>query len=342
MFLIDGIKVFISYIRSADLWAFWVVFLVHVLISLLAGLICHRMFPARYKKPQAAVIGLIFLFAFVTPIIGAIGLWWITRATFRSIQVSHRLAVPQLIELPIFDVQTKESIQVGRGSLRSKLNQGAAPDVRMQSLLTLQAVPNRTANPILENLLSDDADDVRLVAFGMLDSQEKSISHQIRHELDRLGDGDIPPSQRFDCFRQLAQLNWELVYAGLAQGGLRKHIIGQSLHYVTEALALCPILHRPPDAGLLFLQGRIALDQKNIEEAKRCIDEAVKAGYSPSSAAMLLAEVAFLHADVETVIGIMQDVATKNYTARARAVRDYWLQTDTKSFIREREIITHL
>lgn len=329
-------------LHSANTWIFWMVLLAHIATSLVAGFVIYAMFPPRYQHPRAAVIGLIFLFAFATPILGAVGLWWITRATFRSIQVSQRIAVPHLIEMPIFDVQTKESIQVGQGSLRSKLNQGAAPELRMQSLLTLQAVPNRTANPILENLLSDDADDVRLVAFGMLDSQEKSISQQIRHELDRLGDGDIPPAQRFDCFRQLAQLNWELVYAGLAQGGLRKHIIGQSLHYVIEALALCSILNRPPDAGLLFLQGRIALDQKNIEEAKRCIDEAVQAGYSPSSAAMLLAEVAFLHNDIGAVTTIMQDVATKNYTARARAVRDYWLQTDTKSFIREREIITHL
>lgn len=323
-------------------WTFWLVLVAHILLSLVAGWLIHALFPPRYQHPRKAVVGLIFVFSFVLPVVGAVGLWWITRATFRSIQASQRIAIPKLIELPIFDVQTKESIQVGQGSLRSKLNQSAAPDVRMQSLLTLQAVPNRTANPILENLLSDDADDVRLVAFGMLDSQEKSISQQIRHELDRLGDGDIPPLQRFDCFRQLAQLNWELVYAGLAQGGLRKHIIGQSLHYVTEALALCPVLNRPPDAGLLFLQGRIALDQRNIEEAKRCIDEAVQAGYSSSSAAMLLAEVAFLHTDIDAVVTIMQDVATKNYTARARAVRDYWLQTDTKSFIREREIITHL
>ena len=328
--------------QESHAWTFWLVLVAHILLSLVAGWLIHALFPPRYQHPRKAVVGLIFVFSFVLPVVGAVGLWWITRATFRSIQASQRIAIPKLIELPIFDVQTKESIQVGQGSLRSKLNQSAAPDVRMQSLLTLQAVPNRTANPILENLLSDDADDVRLVAFGMLDSQEKSISQQIRHELDRLGDGDIPPLQRFDCFRQLAQLNWELVYAGLAQGGLRKHIIGQSLHYVTEALALCPVLNRPPDAGLLFLQGRIALDQRNIEEAKRCIDEAVQAGYSSSAAAMLLAEVAFLHTDIDAVVTIMQDVATKNYTARARAVRDYWLQTDTKSFIREREIITHL
>ena len=331
-----------AFLQSASAWLFWIVLLAHLALSLVAGVVIHTHFPHRYQHPKKSVIGLIFLFSFILPVLGAVGLWWVTRATFRTIQASQRLAVPQLIEMPIFDVQTKESIQVGQGSLRSKLNHAAPPEVRMQSLLTLQAVPNRTANPILENLLSDDADDVRLVAFGMLDSQEKSISQQIRHELDRLGDGDIPPSQRFDCFRQLAQLNWELVYSGLAQGGLRKHIIGQSLHYVTEALALCPILNRPPDAGLLFLQGRIALDEKNIDEAQRCINEAVKAGYSPSSAAMLLAEVAFLHTDIEQVIHIMQDVATKNYTARARAVRDYWLQTDTKSFIREREIITHL
>ena len=328
--------------QESHAWTFWLVLVAHILLSLVAGWLIHALFPPRYQHPRKAVVGLIFVFSFVLPVVGAVGLWWITRATFRSIQASQRIAIPKLIELPIFDVQTKESIQVGQGSLRSKLNQSAAPDVRMQSLLTLQAVPNRTANPILENLLSDDADDVRLVAFGMLDSQEKSISQQIRHELDRLGDGDIPPLQRFDCFRQLAQLNWELVYAGLAQGGLRKHIIGQSLHYVTEALALCPVLNRPPDAGLLFLQGRIALDQRNIEEAKHCIDEAVQAGCSSSSAAMLLAEVAFLHTDIDAVVTIMQDVATKNYTARARAVRDYWLQTDTKSFIREREIITHL
>lgn len=330
-----------SILQSTDSWVFWQFVMGYSLFSMIMGLGVYIVFPKRYQNPRIATIGLIFLFAFTTPL-GAIGFWWIIRSTFHSIQSSQQLAVPLLIEIPVFDVQTKESIQVGQGSLRSKLNEHSTPEIRMQSLLTLQTVPNRTANPILENLLSDNTDDVRLVAFGMLDSQEKAISQQIRHELDRLADDDIPPIQRFDCFRQLAQLNWELVYAGLAQGGLRKHIIGQALHYATEALALCPSLHKPPDAGLLFLQGRIALDQKDIATAKRCIDGSVKAGYSPSSAAMLLAELAFLQGDIDSVTTMMKEVETKNYTARARAVRDYWLQTDIKSFIREREIITHI
>ena len=125
----------------------------------------------------------------------------------------------------------------------------------MQSLLTLQAVPNRVANPILEELLGDTTEDVRLVAFGMLDAAEKKIAKEIRFETERQSQ-DLTREQRYDALQRLAELNWELVYACLIQGELRLHILQQARTHLEAALAL----GIPPGSGLIFLQGKILLE----------------------------------------------------------------------------------
>ncbi|MEI2814821.1 MAG: hypothetical protein V9E91_14095 [Burkholderiaceae bacterium] len=316
---------------------FWLITLGHALVSVAASFFAYLLLPRRYKVPRLAVIATLFCFAFIAPVVGAIGLLLITRISLRPLQESERFAVPVAVDLPVFDVQSKDQSRNGQGAIRSRLHTAVPGATRMQSLLTLQAVPNRVANPILETLLSDNTDDVRLVAFGMLDSQEKKISRQIRQELDRLPH-DLTLAQRFDCLRQLAQLNWELVYSGLAQGELRKHIVEQSAMYADQALEL----GAEPDPGLMFLRCRIFLEQGDADAAEDAIHQAVNLGFPKASAWMLLAEIAFRKRNFAAVHEYMLQISDQNFTSRARAVRDYWLRVDLESTPHDRRFLPHL
>ena len=251
------------WVSSVAVSTFWMVLGSHALISVVAALATYLLLPSRFRQPRVTVSSLMFSFAFIAPVMGALGLLILVRANLGKATDDTRVAVPVSLDLPVYDVQTDEHHRGGQGAARSRLGNEVPSDMRMQSLLTLQAVPNRVANPILEELLGDTTEDVRLVAFGMLDAAEKKIAKEIRFETERQSQ-DLTREQRYDALQRLAELNWELVYACLIQGELRLHILQQARTHLEAALAL----GIPPGSGLIFLQGKILLELGELVGAR--------------------------------------------------------------------------
>lgn len=309
----------------------------HAIACAIVAVSCYMLLPARYRRPRGQVLLLLFCFSFIAPVIGALGILLITRYALRRITRQHRYATPRTVEPPVYDVQGTDAMRRGQSSIRSRLDPNVPRDIRMQALLTLQAVPGRVANPILEGLLGDDVDDVRLLAFGMLDSEEKKISTHIQHELTLLA-GELDEVQRRACQLHLAELHWEMVYAGLAQGELRRHILGQALDYLTQALA-----HEPePTPGMLFLKGRIQLTQGHIEDAATTIEQALQLGLSPASALPYLAEIAFKQRHFDRVADYMAQVSRLHIAPKTRAIADLWTGRDTVSKLSDHKLLPHL
>ena len=321
----------------SSIYAFAGVLTLHILASAIVASGTYVLQPKRFQEPRTMVWLLLFTFAFIAPVIGAVGMLLIIRTTLRLESSSIRHAVPTSVNLPEYDVQSKDVNRSGQGAIRSRLGKNVPGDVRMQSLMTLQAVPNRVANPILEDLLGDSTDDVRLVAFGMLDAEEKKLNAHIQRERNHL-EKDINPEQRYACLRHLAELHWELIYASLAQGELRRHILGQARSYVDAALQL----DVPTDSGLTFLHGRILLAQGDIENAQKALEEAIALGQPLTSALPYLAEMAFKRRDFALVKQFMEQLAELNVASRTRAIADFWTGRDKVSNFSDRRYIPHI
>jgi hypothetical protein len=74
-----------------------------------------------------------------------------------------------------------------RARLRAQLGNTRAPlPERMTALVAMQSMPTRTASPVLRELLADSTDDIRPLAYGMLDGAEKQLTQKILAELPRL------------------------------------------------------------------------------------------------------------------------------------------------------------
>lgn len=335
--LADALLLMSPLMLDTALSSFGWVLLMHVSVSLVAAWATYFLLPFRFRQPRLAVMTLMFCFAFVAPAIGAVGLLLITRLNLQKPLEETRLAVPQAVDLPLYDVQTKETNRSGQGAIRSRLSEAVPSDLRMQSLLTLQAVPNRVSNPILEDLLGDSTDDVRLVAFGMLDAEEKKISKEIRFETERLG-RNLPPEQRYDALTHLAELNWELVYACLAQGELRQHILAQARTHVDAALAM----GITPASGLVFLQARILMEQGETADAERAIHRAMELGQPKTSALPYLAEIAFRRREFVQVKTIMEKLSMLNLASQTRAVEDFWVKRDNEINFSDRKYLPHI
>jgi hypothetical protein len=324
-------------IISSSMPAFVGVLAAHALACAIVASSCYLLMPAHFKKPRAVVWLLMFDFAFIAPVIGAIGMLLMTRATLRQTADKSRLAVPVSLDLPEYDVQGKDINRSGQGAIRSRLGVNVPGNIRMQSLLTLQAVPNQVSNPILEGLLGDSTDDVRLVAFGMLDAEEKKLSVHIQREREALL-GDLTLEQRYTCLRHLAELHWELIYASHAQGELRNHILGQTRKYLDAAFAVGV----PANSGLLFLKGRILLAQGAMEEAEDLIKQAVALGQPKISALPYLAEIAFKRREFGLVKQLMQQLVELNVAARTRAIADFWSGCDNVTHFSDRRYLPHI
>lgn len=310
---------------------------VHAALSLAVAAWCLPLMPVRLRRQRLATLLLLFNFAFVAPLVGPACILLITRRSLRHAQHQSRQAHPASVALPEYDVQASDNIRSSQGSIRSRLEPQVPGNIRMQALLTLQAVPGRVANPILEDLLGDDTDDVRLLAFGMLDSEEKKISLNIQHERAQL-ETELTIEQRFDCLRHLAELHWELIYACLAQGELRRHILGQAREYLESALAT----GIPPSPGLLLLQGRILLAQEDMDAAEEVFSRALAQGLPAVSVIPYLAEIHFLRRQFDRVHELLQQLARLNTAARTTAVVNLWTGRETVSKLDDRNLLPHI
>ena len=280
---------------------------------------------------------LLFCFAAIAPVLGSLCILLISYTTLRQALDVHNHAKPQTVALPEFEARSQQTSRAGQGAIRSRLTAQVPSTVRMQSLLTLQAVPSRVANPILESLLGDETDDVRLIAFGMLDAEEKKLSVHIHQEQKNL-ETPLSSRARYDCLRHLAELHQELIYAGLAHGGLKTHNLNQAWKYLDMVLAM----DEQHACGIYFLKGRILLAQGETQQARDAFTFAMQLGQSPASVLPYLAELAFEQRAFATVHAHLQNLAQLQVASRTTAIVDIWTGRDSVLRFRDRRILQHI
>lgn len=304
--------------------------------AILAGSTFHLL-PGRYRERPLWTWLLMFDFAFIAPVIGPLGILFIARSTVSRARSASVLAQPRSLSLPEYDIGTRDPQRAGQGAIRSRLGHNVPAATRMKSLLTLQAVPSRVANPIREELLGDTTDDVRLVAFGMLEAEEKRLTVHIHREQKNL---ELPLSKRarFDCLVHLAELHWELIYSALVQGELRRHILGEAREYIDAALAL----GEPHESGILLLKGKILLAQGEAAQAEAALREALTLGHSEMSVLPFLAELAFRRRDFNQVRRHMQHLYQHHVASRGMPIVDLWAASERASLNRDQLAVHHL
>lgn len=323
--------------HSTSVAAFVSLWLLHATTCAILATSSLLLMPSKDRRTLHWTWALLFCFALIAPVLGSLSILLITRTTLRHALDNQHHAKPQSVALPEFEVRSQQVGRAGQGAIRSRLTTQVPSDVRMRSLLTLQAVPSRVANPILEELLSDDTDDVRLIAFGMLDAEEKKLSVHIHREQKNLESAQSSRAH-YDCLRHLAELHLELIYSGLAHGGLKTHNLNQAWKYLEMAL----VMDEQHECGIYFLKGRILLAQGKTEPAHGALTQAMQLGQSPASVLPYLAELAFEQREFSMVRTHMQSLAFLQVASRTSAVVDLWTGRDSVLKFRDRRILQHI
>ncbi|MGZ8229542.1 MAG: tetratricopeptide repeat protein [Burkholderiales bacterium] len=293
---------------------------VHGVASLCLAAFLSAALPPHFRRPVPPIILLLFVFSFFIPILGLIG---------QLIAVIVAKYLPRLVpELPFAEIppiefefpprEIRERTKYGPGGLASRLRDpGIGKEARFKSLLALQGMPPRIANPLLQEMLGDPADEVRLVAYGILDNQEKSINQHIHDEFGKLAATEAR-ELRLISLRRLAELYWELVYGGLVHGDVRQYALGETNRYLDQAMQIAP-----DDAGLWFLKGKLLLVQRD-PPAEAAFHRAVANGLDESRVLAYLGEIAFERRDYAEVRRIFSSLSEGQYAPRLKQAVKYW------------------
>lgn len=294
-------------------------FLGQIALSALMAFICWRLLPSKFREPRWFIRGLLFSFCFFIPLIGVIFLLITVKMGLRW-QEKKRAHPFYSLYLPEFDLVMREpEIKFGSGGIKACLDNTAMPPRRrLQALLTMQSVTARTSNPVLQNLLNDSGEDIRLVAYGLLDGREKKINFQIHNELKRLNSNQNP-AIRLISLRHLAELQWEFVYTTLAQGDLRKRALSEALNYLDQALEI-----DQEQAGLWFLKGRVQLERRLYAEAQLAFNQSERLGLVVTRLYPYLAELAFVQGKFFRVRKLLSLMDVGSTPVRMESLMHYW------------------
>jgi len=208
-----------------------------------------------------------------------------------------------LVEVPQF-VSQQPTLAYGRGAhLKSALlSSEASSSFRMTALMAMQAMPMRTVSPLLHSMLDDRYEDIRLLAFWMLDRREKDLTQKILQHLPKL-ELSLSPSERYLVNKDLAMLYNELIYSYLVQGDVYRHAQQQADQYAEQALA-----EVPDDAALWRLRGRLAMDRGDIATGETMLEQAIEHGFDRSRLLPYLAELAYLRRDYSEVKRLLSEI----------------------------------
>ena len=299
----------------------------HATASALLALSVYPLLGGARSQPRWAVLSLIACFSFVVPIVGFIAVVLAVIAIRVSDTRTHSDSYAT-VTLPEFDLHQNLNAAGRATGMRSLLNNRAAPKQnRFTALVSLNHVSGHVASPMLRDVLNDQNDDLRLLAYGMLDRMEQKISNAIheetqiwKHELQQSQEHDTVVSERgLTAAHRLSDLYWELIYQGLASDDMRDFAIQESLRYCELVLD-----HKLDDGPLTLRRGRLLHAQGRLQEAQICYLLALQQDLPETQVIPYQAQLHFERHEYAQVKELMRSLKPHNTLPKLRPLIDYW------------------
>ena len=290
-------------------------FVIDALVSALAALLIVRLLP-REQRGRPAFL-LCFALGFFVPLAGLAGMLAVAMAARRAARQPRQPFA--LHATPVYDPLRGDAAGPrSKGGVRVQLADASVSiDQRLRALLAVQSMPARAANPLIREMLADSSEDLRLIAYGILDAREKAINALIQAARSRVAERQ--GAERVLLEKRLAQLYAELLYQDLVQGELRQHAAAEAAAHLGQALML-----DDADPALHALLGQLALTGGDPGTARNALQRALELGFPESRVLPYLAEIAFRTRSFGEVRAMARRLAQVPNTQRLEQVIEYW------------------
>ncbi|MBR9879395.1 MAG: hypothetical protein GYB17_07780 [Gammaproteobacteria bacterium] len=253
------------------------------------------------------------------PVVGGLGLLLTSVIVLLPRQDDRQPAwrrhpMPPLPDSPV--TPPDESGQALREGLASVLAQSRDSHLRQEALLQSQHLPMRTAISLMRRGLADDADDIRLLGYSMLNRLESQLEQRIAHlhqVIDKEGDTTGRAHEALAC------LYAEYAYLELAQGSACELMLKQALDSLDHAI------DRAPSPERWRQRARLGLLQRRPQQARIDLGKAAKQGMPTLSMTTLSAELAYLE---RNTVGLREALTTlddhRHVPPRLQSLREFW------------------
>ena len=308
------------FIRSHSLALIASYLLLHAAASAVVALALMLVLPLRYQRPRQWVLAYLFSFNFFIPLVGLASIvFGLLIGFWLPLLIRKKQFV--LTDNPQFTThRNHEGTGFRGGQVRAQLGNSLAPiDQRLKALVAVQDTPARATGSLLRSLLTDPSDDMRLLAYGILDVKEKAVTARIlenRRLLEKSGD----VTEQFGLNKLIAELYWELIYQDLVHGDMRSFSADQVRKYAVEALKV-----RDDDAGLWFLLMRLELFSNQVDAAEHAMKEAQKGSFAPERLLPYFAELRFLQGRFDEVSVLFEQLGDQPGVPALVQNRRFWL-----------------
>ncbi|WP_417357047.1 tetratricopeptide repeat protein [Gallaecimonas pentaromativorans] len=291
----------------------------HLLACLLLAGTMFYLLPVQYQKPFAPTLVFLFVLFFALPGLGTIGISAaMLYALYRPLgEGGMALTEHPIPELPFEPKALSAKPVYSLGGLRAILKNASEPNKRLAAVMATRNMPDQEAIPILRLALKDLEDDVRLLAYSLLDGKENSINKQINQLQTQLKD-PTQQAQHWRFNRQLAEKFWELSYLGLAQGELRQYVLSRAAQY-----AQASIEQHPTTATEVFL-GRVYLALGRYQEAQPLFERAADTTIARRHVMPYLAEIAFYQRRYDDCRAHLAALPPQANGSALQQLREYW------------------
>jgi hypothetical protein len=267
--------------------------LVHITACIMLAVALARLLSTRYHRTSAGgLIIVLFSLSFFIPWAGALGLLcvlvpaliWREKVPVQQRSSWCNLTIPSL---PLHPPDSHGNVgTIGEARIAGILHGNTNLNERQRAVLSTLRLRDEQAIPLLRQALKDSEDDVRLLAYALMDRKEQAITARLRlrqQQLDKLR-----PDQRVGLHKLIAYDCWELIHLGLAQGEVLRYLLMTARTNVEDALKL-----NPKNANLQFLLGKILLRQGELVLASTAFRQAEELGIDSIKINPYLAEISF-------------------------------------------------
>jgi hypothetical protein len=274
----------------------------------------RQLIPGWARERDHRDLASLFALTFFLPLIGALGVVFglsAALATPKDARTERPFVTVEEPGLPTF-TGLGEVPALSRAAVVHALAGARDEARRVSGVRTAGRWSDEFAIPLLERALKDPSDEVRLLAYALLDGKERIIQAQIEAERER------PRTAESDA--RLAHLHFELVYRGLVRGDGARRALTAALDHANAAGASA---RHAPEVHLL--RGRILIALGRADEAEAALEEAVSRGAAAQTVLPHLAEAAFLRSDWSAVRRRLQALSSvPGGAGRLPQVTSYW------------------
>jgi tetratricopeptide (TPR) repeat protein len=308
---------------SASLVLAW---FMHIIASLAFTRALTPHLTERYQVFRRQVTVFLWVLQSLLPVVGTVGcgLAFCLAARPRTISVERTFRTVELPDLPFQPPMETGKPHYSEGGLSLILQDATQLDKRVEAIIATKQMKKQLALPLLKAALRDPADDVRLLAYALLDMAEKEMSEKLKVSQRRWESAQ--DEDRYALGVTLAWQYWDAVFLGLVTGSNRSAMLQKAYRLLTG------LVRERPSGAALHLLGRVSLALQLPAKAALRFRQAIDAGGSEAKNLPYLAEALFELKQYHRLPRILARLSTAGgYTGKHEALIQFWKGRETNA-----------